>query len=281
MLNLPKENYTGACKRRVAEQWIAGLRPDLLQRLEERTAGSWRGVVAYRERLATIVDRIASRVEEQHPDHDQQVSDWRAHQQRRQEQGREWLVRRLTVGADVQFDEHRGYDETGDFRKTSSLDYVSPQDACEAPYCDHGRAGMALIEVTRERWYRRSYHSTYGWHPSTATERYLVGRNEIGTYYAHRVSDRCDTVREAVGWIWRDQEDRIVARQGDVALITGNGGPRVPRGGLPAGHVPVEWARVILHETHPPIPMPGKGQRILVGRRAAQRGHGATTQTRD
>lgn len=171
------------------------------------------------------------------------------------------------------FDEHGS--TSGDYRTTIAIDYVPPADAKSSPYFDMGNGGLGVIEVIRKRVYARSSK----WFPSTVSEFFLVGRNEAGTFFAHRVSSSCSTVKEAIAWMWNGMESRIIARQGDVALIHGNGGPRYPPNGLPLGHRVSPWG--ILHKTHPTIPVPGKKQRIVVAKRAAQRGDGATSQTRD
>ena len=175
--------------------------------------------------------------------------------------------------AEMFFDEHGS--TRGDYRRTVVVDYVSPQITKSHPYHDHGHAGMTLITVTRTRRYARSY--SYG--PSTTTEQYLCGRNEAGTWYSHRVPTTITSVRSAVTWMWSGMEGRIITRQGDIALISGNGGPRIPASGLPAGHK-IEGDE-IRHETHPTIRIPGKHERVIVARRAAPRGDGAATQTRD
>ena len=177
--------------------------------------------------------------------------------------------------ASMFFDEHGS--GRGDYRHTSALDYVPPEIAKNAPFHDHGHAGMALVSITRTRIYSKKYMRSFG--PGRTTEHYLCGRNEAGTWYSHRVPQTIPTVREAVAWIWSGMEDRIISRQGDIALIAGNGGPRIPAAGLPGGHQLNGIS--ITHDTHPAIPAPQTHQRIIIGRRAAQRGDGAATQTRD
>lgn len=191
-------------------------------------------------------------------------------------------------GCGLDLDEHREYDQRGDFRKSRIVSYVSADRAAGAPFHDSGGLGLALVRVTRERWYSRAYHNMYGWHPSTSTEMYLCGRNETGTFFAHRVPTAVGSVLCALEWIWGGRHLDIIQRQGDLALIEGRG-PKMPSR-MPDSHTvavktlpdgTVATLGVVTHPTHPPLPLPGKGERIIVGRRAAQRGDGAATQTRD
>lgn len=165
------------------------------------------------------------------------------------------------------WDEHGS--TRGDHRSTRGLDYVSPKVTKPAPYCDLGNAGLGLIEVTRKRVYATSCK----WWPSCTSSRFLIGRNENGTFFAHSVGKNCGTVLEALQWMWCGRAHQIIARQGDIALIKGKSGP-VPT--LPSGHERVDES--IVHKTHPPIPSPGRGQRIIVARRAAVK---AASETRD
>lgn len=158
------------------------------------------------------------------------------------------------------------------------IDYVPPNDAREAPYCDQGGMGMALVEVSRytqNRWQAR-----HGYSGSTAHEVYVVGKNENGAVYSHRVVFGMRTVESAVQWIWGGRAREIVRRQGDVAVICAPG-PRMPAQ-LPDGHCVVRDAITgevwIMHHTHPPMLAPWKGERLIVGRRAARK---ILTQTRD
>jgi len=177
----------------------------------------------------------------------------------------------LAEKAGQNFDEHGYSGRRGIYRETAALDFVPPWRAQAAPYCDLGGEGLALVAVTRTTVYPPSSR----WRPSSATSKFLVGRNEAGTYFAHPVSPRCNSVESALDWIWGGKAADIIQRQGDIALISGNGGPRMPSS-LPRGHVVDEAAGVIRHATHPDLPLPGKGQRIIVGRRAAERASAAT-----
>lgn len=183
-------------------------------------------------------------------------------------------ARYIMVGCNLWRDEHLGYNEAGSAMKTRCIDYVEPTTARSAPYLDFGGLGLALVAVERRqrsRWQIR--HGYFG--GSYANERYLCGRNEAGTYFSHRVRSDICSVLGAIDWIWSEKSCDIVRRQGDVAVIAGNGGPKYPSTGLPESHCIVrdmlseeEW---ILHPTHPPIRAPGKGERVIVGRRAAQK----------
>ena len=168
----------------------------------------------------------------------------------------------LAEKAGQHYDEH-GYNR-GEYRSTQHLDYVAPWDAKVVPFCDLGGEGLGLVEVSRKIVYARSCQ----WGPSTSATRFLVGRNEAGTYFAHPVPPTVRTVAEALDWIWGGRSKDIIQRQGDITLIAG-AGPKLPT--LPLGHVVDEEAGVIRHATHPDLPLPGKGQRIIVGRRAFAR----------
>lgn len=170
---------------------------------------------------------------------------------------------RIAEAAGQNFDEH-GY-KRGDYLDTVPMDFVPAYQSKEAPFCDMGGEGLALISIERRRVYAKSSK----WYPSSAYTLYLVGKNEAGTYFAHPVAKNCTTVESAVQWIWSGRAKDIISRQGDIALISGNGGPKIPRDGLPHGHVIDEAAGIVRHTTHPDIRLPGKGERIIVGRRAA------------
>jgi hypothetical protein len=171
------------------------------------------------------------------------------------------------------WDEHGGIspDET-----VHGVDYVAPAEAKAAPYFDMGNAGLALVTASRTTEYRGRYKG----YRSTCTEWYVVGRNEAGSWFAHRVKAGCGhTVREAIDWIWSGHADQIVRREGDIAVVAAPGPKGL--GKLPLGHVVSDDGRQIEHKTHPTIAAPGKGERAIVGRRAAQKGHGAGFGTKD
>lgn len=195
----------------------------------------------------------------------------------------------VVTRADVSYDEHGGYKAKGDYRESEVLDYVDARKAKKVPYCDMGGRGLVLVTVTRTRYYgKHTFHNPQTgnhncYRPSSVNDTYLCGRNEVGTFFAHCVPNSCETVEEALDWIWRGQAHLILQRQGDIALIRGNGGPRMPTH-LPSGHerlrikpfgvkTELPW---LVHPTHPALPLPRKGQRIIVGRRAAEKGTGGT-----
>ena len=178
----------------------------------------------------------------------------------------------LAEGAMMRWDEHGS--ARGSYLRTAPLDYVPAHEAKGAPYCDMGGEGLGLVAVRRTTVYPNSAHCR----PSTAETLFLVGKNEAGTYFAHAVASATATeggplvlapsVRGALEWIWRGHQDDIVQRQGDIALISG-AGPKIPA--LPDRHVADMEAGVVHHPTHPDLPIPGKGQRIIVARRAVPR----------
>jgi hypothetical protein len=173
----------------------------------------------------------------------------------------------LAAQVGMNLDEH-GWDR-GDYFTTKYIDFVPAEAAKAAPFCDMGGRGLALIEVTRVRRYAKS--STF--RSSTAVDQFLIGRNETGTFFAHAVPVSVGSVRLACQWIWSDNGHRIIQRQGDIALIEG-AGPKVPS--LPDGHR-IEGG-FIVHDQHPALPLPAKGQRVIVGRRAKTH---ASVDTRD
>ncbi len=177
-----------------------------------------------------------------------------------------WIRRsaeQLAVKAGHISDEHGWYDR-GDHIRVTGLDFVPPYRSMAAPYLDLGGEGLGLVEVERTRRYAKRY--SYG--PSVARTRFLVGRNESGTYFAHPVPQAMATVKEALAWMWQGLESEIIARQGDIALIRAHGGPRMPVRGLPRGHIVDAEMRQITHATHPAIPYPQRGERVIVARRS-------------
>jgi hypothetical protein len=172
----------------------------------------------------------------------------------------------LAAMAGQRFDEH-GYGR-GDYMYTHYFDFVDRFASVQAPYHDLGGQGLALVSINRTRVYSKKSN----WRPSETSTRYFIGRNEAGTYFAHPVPESCRSVLDAVQWIWSGQANKIISRQGDIALIFGHG-PKMPAR-LPWGHK-IEGDKIV-HATHPTIPLPGKGQRIIVGRRAAAKVSEAT-----
>ncbi len=167
----------------------------------------------------------------------------------------------LALCARQYFDDARSRDGV---RDTTVIQAVPAWQSSRAPYHDHGRAGMALVGVTRRRYYGGRFRGRV----SSATDYYIVGRNECGTYYAHPVSGAAvrsgHCIEAVLSWMWSGHSRDIIQRQGDVALIRGRG-PKMPER-LPAGHH-IEGGQIV-HDSHAPLPLPGPGQRIIVARRA-------------
>ena len=181
-------------------------------------------------------------------------------EKRRAERRAAWIKRegeRLARGARMITDEH-GFYSRGDHTRVTVLDYVPAYQSKAAPLLDSGGEGLAVVTVYRKRVYARSCR----WSPSEREDRFLVGRNEAGTYFAHGLPKECKTVLEAVTWIWDGKEP--LERQGDIAIVRAKG-PRV--GVLPRGHM--LQGKTILHRSHAPLAVPGigSGLRVIVGRR--------------
>lgn len=167
---------------------------------------------------------------------------------------------RLAERAGYASDAHGSFYNRGDHFRVKPLDFIPAHDSGSAPFLDTGGEGLALVLVARTRVYARSSR----WSPSVAVATFLVGRNEAGTYFAHPVSGACTSVEEALAWMWDGKEMEIVARQGDIALVRGGRSGYTPE--LPDGHRVV--GELIIHDSHPPLPQPGKGERIIVAKRA-------------
>lgn len=196
------------------------------------------------------------------------ASDYRSQLRWRRMMGKGRQAEKLATDAGQMWDEHGS--SRGDYLTTTGLDWVNPAEAKATPYCDMGGRGLALIEITRKRVYAKSSK----WYPRETSTRYLVGRNEAGTYFAHAVPAKIGSVRGAVDWIWNGKAEAIIARQGDIALITSRGPARIPP--LPSGHR--VNGSMIYHETHPAIRKPDYGEAVIVARRAVVR---ASNETRD
>ena len=175
---------------------------------------------------------------------------------------------KLAKGASMYFDEHGSH--RGDYRNTTVLDVISARRAKAVPYCDSGHAGLALIEISRKRIYPRSSQ----WRQSTASNRFLCGRNESGTYFSHAVPNSIRTVESAVQWIWQGKAKQIIRRQGDIAVIRSVNGPKLPK--LPSGHIVRFGPGAIEHATHPPILLPQIKERVIVAKRAHAKAHAET-----
>lgn len=193
---------------------------------------------------------------------------WRDAVHIRKSAGLRKAAERLAAEAGQLWDEHGS--SRGDYLSTRGLDFVPPHVAKAAPYCDMGGRGLAVIGITRHRVYAKSSK----WYPRDTQSNFLIGRNEAGTWFAHAIPNAIGTVRGAVDWIWSGKADKIIARQGDIALIESRGPARIAP--LPSGHR--VNGTTIYHETHPPIPKPEYGQAVIVARRAVVR---ASNETRD
>lgn len=269
---------------RVAERWFTRLQEmsgtrgivAARARYSDVSTRAWQGAIR-EERIRALhaasaqgvrVDVWTGDVEALSAQRSRAVAEWRDSQRIRRRRGAERLAR-LALGSS--WDEHGPTSTRGDHTCIRGIDFVEPVPARSAPYCDMGGQGIALVAVDRTRVYARSSK----WRPSTVSQHYVVGRNEAGTYYAHAVPP-ASSVREALSWVWSGRHMEIVQRQGDIALIAGPG-PKIPA--LPAGHV--IGATHVQHATHPPLPLPRPGQRIIVGRRAQVRAGGVPGSTRD
>ncbi len=195
-----------------------------------------------------------------------EIMHWKNSHKTRHAAWKEKMALALAEKAEMYHDEHGS--SRGDYLSTIPLDYVHFHESYKPPYFDMGGEGLGLIGVERTRVYAKSCT----WRPSSVTTFFLVGKNEAGTYFSHPVPTNCRTVESAVAWIWNYQQDNIIQRQGDIALIKGRG-PKYPKN-IPSGHDVKEDG--IYHATHPTIPLPGVGKRIIVGRRAAERASNAT-----
>jgi len=167
----------------------------------------------------------------------------------------------------------------GDYFSISILDILPYKKSYRKPYFNMSKdhLPLSLVRLNRKRVYARSSN----WFPHTTSSLYLVGQNESGTYFAHAVSSRLQasdkrrnnpTLLDALLWIWNCPLDLLLRRQGDIAVVKSSGRSHV----LPAGHM--LQGDMIIHETHPSIQAPGKGEKIIVGRRAKPAVDG---QTRD
>lgn len=165
----------------------------------------------------------------------------------------------------IRFDYTGSQWDRGDHYSYDYLDFVLPSESIKPPYHDHGGEGLLLIRVTRKRFYAKSSQ----WRSSTCSETYLIGKDTPG-YFRHPVSKDCKNIPEALAWIWRGYERSILERQGDVALVEGKGcSPKLhhPHRLQPFASI-VEPAGVY-HPKHATISVPIKGQKLIVGRRAA------------
>ena len=178
--------------------------------------------------------------------------------------------------AGIESDEHGAAYTRGDHWGMSVLDAVDSRHSAAAPYLDSGHAGLAVIQVNRHRVYAKSSH----WRPSDAASLFLVGRNEAGTYFAHALPNTFTKtysrpgVGAALAWMWSGHSRDIILRQGDIAIVRAHGQQYPAR--LPSGHR-IDGDQIV-HPTHPAIRLPGKGERVIIARRATPR---VSSETRD
>lgn len=247
-------NHSQRIEREERRRDIVDAMRAVQKRMNSRIAGR-RGCVALRARVEKIFDRLsAPPCEYLHPQdsHRARLSAWKARQ-----------ALNLAANARISPDEHVSHNTPGDHISVVGLDFIAPRESTPSPYFDLGGEGVGLVAVTRRRVYSRNSQ----WYPRETTTHYLVGKNEAGTYYAHPVPSDYTTIRTALAWVWDGHQDVIIQRQGDIALCRWNGNRRW-REKLPSRHT-VD-GRQIVHPTHPPIPLPGMGETIIVGRRATE-----------
>ena len=238
----------------------------VIEKFEARISGK-RGAEDARDEFYTSLERLYVRQQQSFPAYSHLLPN--ARQKARFNAWKHSSALTLAEKAGLRTDEH-GTWPRGDHLSVSCLDFVGHWESVVAPYCDMGGEGLGLVSVTRTR----TYAKTSKWGPSRVTTTFLVGKNEAGTYFSHSVSSNCSTVIEALQWIWNGKAYDIIQRQGDVALIGGNHGPKMPSY-LPPGHR--VHGNIITHATHPDLPMPkNPGERIIIGRRAAERASEAT-----
>lgn len=141
---------------------------------------------------------------------------------------------------------------------------------------------LALVRIDRTRTYSRTYMRNYG--PATRTDKYLIGQNETGTRFAHQVHDTCESIEEAIKWIWQDFN--ITARHGDVGItpvdlnFKDTGSPlenmqiidshKYSGLFLKKGKIFYVRSGRITHDKnqHPDIEVPDSWHRIIIARRA-------------
>jgi hypothetical protein len=173
---------------------------------------------------------------------------------------------RLVADAGQAYDDHGNWSwgEAGRLmHRTRVRHYLTDAEQMRRGYHDRGGRGMVLVAIEQMIGYSKSWMRKRPGSHSTSV--YLVGYNgeREKTYYAHAVSANCQTVDDAISWIWRGRVRHIVNRQGDIAVVAMPGQSEP----LPGGHR-IE-GDIITHPTHAPIPAPKPGQKIIVGRRAS------------
>lgn len=226
---------------------------EIQSRHAARVAGK-RGAPQRRAVVAAVADRIRRAVSPP-------AGSWPADLPilRRESRRRAWIARsaqRLAAAAGLA-EVGRSWD-AGRITAVDGRDYMRAADVIAAGL---GVGELAIVSVTRTRTYAPSCR----WRPSERRQTYLVGVSpETGATWAHAVPASCQSIRTAWRWIWRCGDPRdVVAYQGDVAVIRRRG----QHDTLPERH---ELAGdQIIHPSHAPIAAPLRGERITVGRRAA------------
>jgi hypothetical protein len=175
--------------------------------------------------------------------------------------------------ANCYYEKPSNVSKRGTYYWSSVIDLVLPPESYKNPYLCANDSGLALVEITK----KVVYPSSSKWYPRVTQGVVLVGRNESGFAFAHPVNNSKKNIRSALSWIWNGKEGRIIARQGDIALVRGiNNRKWMDR--MPAGHRISACSKFIEHASHPAIPVPGPGTTIIV----AQRGKlNAFVETRD
>lgn len=190
----------------------------------------------------------------------------------------------LAAAAGLSSDEHGNYYDRGDHTAVSVVSSIHDRRDLRKAFA----AGDRLLLVAQRR--RRVYAKSSTWYPSDRTDKFLVGRNESGSAFAHAVPANIGTVTEAVSWIWAGAD--VLERHGDVAIVatTRAIATAIP---VPAQGLAVDTARshmvlggeyrrngalyirdAVLHHTrnqHPDVVTPpGQWVRVVVGRRSTR-----------
>jgi hypothetical protein len=108
--------------------------------------------------------------------------------------------------------DHHGIYQSGDDVYISVIEAVNTKKDLKK-YHASGEL-LALVKVSRERTYSKQYTRQFG--KGRRSDKYLIGQNETGTRFAHPVSDSCETLEQAINWIW--DNNKIIARHGDIAI---------------------------------------------------------------
>jgi len=125
-------------------------------------------------------------------------------------------LKELVQETAINHDEHRVY-LSGDETEIYILDSIKDKKDLKR-YHACGKV-LLLAKVLRSR----SYSKSSKWYPSKREDKYLVGYNESGSKFAHQVADSCNSIDDAIRWIWVlepiDPLSKIYKRQGDICVI--------------------------------------------------------------